>query len=410
MLIAVEQNGKPFSLLKAEDRAGLQELRQTRDFFCPVCGDRLLMKLGDKKCFHFSHFRNSICSNMSEPETPDHIQGKKDLYNWLARQGYAPQVEWVLSSISQRADLGLDRFPRPIAFEFQCSTLPQERLIQRDRGYLSQSIDPIWIWHDSRLKRLGPNMCHITSLELSTRRFPFRQSPNSRIERQKGFLTFYHPHSKHLTFLYNFLPLSSRKIWCERRSQPLNQLSLQDLLTPRFSLKPSTSWSTLWLQQKKKWRLRVATRAHHFERDLHRLAESKNVIWNAFPGYVGCPLGDDTVIETASHLWQGWICLEFLVGQGVGTCIPYSEIEKGLIVLINRKSIVLPAEDSILEDDWRRVVKAYLTALCTLGFLQAIDGRSYRIIRDLSWSEPFLDQLLKEDQQMLLKWNQKVKG
>lgn len=409
MLIAIEKTGSTFSLLDHHDKKWLLEERERNTFYCPACGDRLILKLGEKKCYHFSHLKNAVCQSMSEPETPLHIQGKKDLFDWLKGLGTNPILEWYLPLIKQRADVGYMRFPNPIAFEFQCSSIPIDALNQRTKGYQSQIILPLWIWNEARLKRLGSNLYQLSSLELSTRRFPFSHEPLNLNQRKKAFLTFYNPLSKHFSFLYNLHPLSSRTYFGEHLSIRIDKTAIQDVLTPHLTLSPRLDWIPHWLEQKLKWRTQLTSKTNYFERHLAHLADRMGLVWRAFPGIVGCPLGDDGVIETASHLWQGWICLSFFVNKEAGHTVNKNEIENAFQALVNKKWIKI-VNSEFDSNGWRRQIQAYLMGLCSMGYLKAQEQGAFVIRRVLKWPQPFIYDLQKEDRVVLKAWANQVKS
>jgi competence protein CoiA len=407
VLVALNENGDWFSLANKTDRNQLLEERKKTTFYCPVCQEKLLLKLGEKNCFHFAHFKDSRCHLQSEPETLTHIQGKKDFYEWLRSQGHMPILEMYLGSIHQRADIGLTRFPQNLAFEFQCSPIPLSLLEERDKGYRSQNILPLWVWNRSRLKKLGAHLYQISPLEWSTSRFPFNHPPHNPFQRQKGFLTFYDPEEKTLTYLYHLLPLNTRKLWAEALTLQLSELTLHTFLYPHLVLNPNPIWHSAWLNQKKKWRTAVIYRTNRFEWHLQRLSEIKGVIWKAFPSVVGNPLGEGLFIETPSYLWQGWFCLQFILHKKRGDLLPLAEIKKAFKTLVENRWVILRGTDG-LEEAWSIVV-AYMNVLVTFDLLIQANSKTYVIKENLKWGNPFFDELIVEDAQVLFLWDRHVK-
>ena len=406
MLVARNENGDWFSLIHKTNRDQLLEERKSKSFFCPVCGEKLLLKLGEKNCFHFSHYKDSQCYLQSEPETPAHVQGKKDIYSWLRKEDENPILEFYHESIQQRADVGVSRFPQKLAFEFQCSTIPASTLIERDNGYRSNNVLPLWVWNRTRLKRLGNHLYHLSPLEWLTRRFPFSHPPHNRYHRQKGFLTFYDPEEKSLTFLYHMLPFNTRKLWAESLTLPLSELSLHTFLYPPIILNSNPTWSSAFLKQKKKWRTAFIHRSQHFEWHLQRLSESKGVIWKAFPGVVGNPLADDLVIETPIYLWQGWLCLTFLLHKKRGDLLVISDIKQAFMKLIERHWVNIRRKEH--QDEAWSLVMAYINGLEAIHLLEQSDSRAYVIKETLQWGSPFFDELVLDDTRVLCQWNKLV--
>lgn len=113
--------------------------------YCPVCGEKLILKTGKIKVSHFAHEKASDCAT-SEGETSEHLLGKRQIFDWLSQSGFNPQYEVYLKAIQQRPDLLItDHTGQKIAIEFQCSPLPLERLQQRNRGYRQLAIKVWWI-------------------------------------------------------------------------------------------------------------------------------------------------------------------------------------------------------------------------------------------------------------------------
>jgi hypothetical protein len=227
------------------------------------------------------------------------------------------------------------------------------------------------------------------------------------MQRQKGFLTFFDPNAQTLTFLYHLLPLNARKLWAESLTLPLTELSLQTFLYPHLTLQTIPNWHPAWLNQKKIWRTAGIPRLNHFEWELQRLSETKGVIWKAFPGMVGNPLGDDHVIEQPVYLWQGWLCLTFFLHKMKGDLISLPEIKKAFLTLINKKRIVVCAASQV-DEAWNLLV-AYLNALVALRLLDHIDVNTYVIKKPFQWGSPFFDELIENDKVALFQWDQHVK-
>lgn len=121
--------------------------------YCPVCGERVILKNGAIKVAHFAHRHGSNCA-CSEGETAEHLLGKQQLFAWAQRQQLNPRYEVYLPTIQQRPDILLTCSDgRQIALEFQCSPLSVERLRQRNTGYAQLKIQVWWLLGMPYLKR-----------------------------------------------------------------------------------------------------------------------------------------------------------------------------------------------------------------------------------------------------------------
>ncbi|MCT8140391.1 hypothetical protein H1D32_23445 [Anaerobacillus sp. CMMVII] len=106
MLVAQNEEGKFLSLSSLNlQKEELLELRQRKKFFCPVCYEEVIIKLGTKQAWHFAHKRKLSCIDEMEGETTYHIEGKKLLFNWLKNQELDVELEPYLKEVKQRPDL-----------------------------------------------------------------------------------------------------------------------------------------------------------------------------------------------------------------------------------------------------------------------------------------------------------------
>lgn len=138
---------------------------ENENWYCPACASKLALKIGTKVRSHFSHRRNSLCLSYSEGETEEHLRGKSLLVKWCEEAGLDYKLEAYLPELSQRPDLLLGD---KVVIEFQCSTLPLARFLERTTNYLKHGYQVIWImgkklWVRSKLTLLQrgvTNFCH----------------------------------------------------------------------------------------------------------------------------------------------------------------------------------------------------------------------------------------------------------
>lgn len=136
-------------MLVANDISGkyviAQEALTSGSYTCPVCQKKVYLKRGYFRVPHFAHQKNSICSNFSEGETSEHLQGKLELYEWIKNSGVSVQLEVFLPEICQRADILFNIKETAVAIEYQCSPISIEEISKRTKGYHSLGIVVIWI-------------------------------------------------------------------------------------------------------------------------------------------------------------------------------------------------------------------------------------------------------------------------
>lgn len=115
-------------------------------YFCPGCHEKVFLKSGKVIQAHFAHFRHSNCSLFSEGETQEHLAGKKLLFEWFTNENIPCQLESYLPELQQRPDLLIwPDADRPIAIEFQCSSLSIEKMLERTEGYKKNGYEVLWI-------------------------------------------------------------------------------------------------------------------------------------------------------------------------------------------------------------------------------------------------------------------------
>lgn len=129
----------------AEIIAANEKLCKNELFYCPACKNRVCLKIGRIIRPHFAHYVNEACAVFSEGETREHLEGKLRLANYLKITEKNVQLEAYLPNLQQRPDILFEKDDRKIAVEFQCSSIPVKRIVERTEGYLNANYEVIWI-------------------------------------------------------------------------------------------------------------------------------------------------------------------------------------------------------------------------------------------------------------------------
>jgi competence protein CoiA len=140
MIIAYDEQQQRIKANQAERGSG--------PFYCPGCRNPVILKKGQHKLPHFSHYASSRCETFSEGETEEHIAAKALLYDWFADQKC--EMEAYLPDLKQRPDLLVGQ----TAIEVQCSPLPWERFMERTKNYTDFGYFPWWLLG----RRLQPHL------------------------------------------------------------------------------------------------------------------------------------------------------------------------------------------------------------------------------------------------------------
>lgn len=192
MLSAVDAQGEAVVLAGPEAKALATRLKEI-PHFCPQCESPVIVKAGEINIPHFAHVSSTSCDSFSEPESPRHLAGKSDLFQWITQSAEA-QMEARLPDQSQRPDILTGR----IAVEFQCSSIPASLFKERTDKYTAKNLTPFWIYGGKAVERKG------TYIKLS----PF-QRLFLRYNAQLGFYFIsYCPDQRMFTIFEHIMPLT----------------------------------------------------------------------------------------------------------------------------------------------------------------------------------------------------------
>lgn len=120
-----------------------EDLLDTSKLVCPGCYEAVYFRNGKINIPHFAHV-NKNCDVNAEDESFDHIRGKLALAEYFKKFAKI-ELEKFIPEIKQRADILLTIGDKKIAIEYQCSPIPESKVIERSEGYKSAGIGVIWI-------------------------------------------------------------------------------------------------------------------------------------------------------------------------------------------------------------------------------------------------------------------------
>lgn len=145
MLVAYNEKKEAIILFQLIPQHDVQKLK-AHSYYCPQCGESVIMKVGPIKIPHFAHKRQTACDRLfTERESVAHLSGKQQLYCWLQAKKVPVQLEATIPKLLQRPDLLAVVQKKRYAIEFQCSPISEQLFYERTAGYLSHGIHPIWI-------------------------------------------------------------------------------------------------------------------------------------------------------------------------------------------------------------------------------------------------------------------------
>ncbi|MFD2617097.1 competence protein CoiA [Terrilactibacillus laevilacticus] len=400
MLVALTSKGQVISLvMPLYTPEFLHSLRKLTEFYCPVCKQKVILKLGQKKIWHFAHHYHFPCTlTQYEAESERHLKGKKELFTWFETYHQAPILEHYLPELHQRPDLYLPQ--KRVAIEYQCSNMPLEVIKRRIRGYHQEKLANVWILGENRLKRKGLKtklsqmdlmMMHDQSIFRNLNQSPF-VSPYK--------LLFFNPSSKIFTYIHHIIPLTPTQFISERKDIKMSHINPNHLFTMPLSHSPKPL-ANEWNKHKQRERLIPHKYTSQTEHYLRTLCYKKNRVYYQFPSFIGLPHYSYIRLETSPVHWQYWIFLRY-----INNAKPYARlsikrmikeikyyIQKG--ILRERKNIFAPSLEF--------AIKIYLNQLCYLRVLYKID-KDFFIHPDwLNYDGSSIETLIQKDHEILHK-------
>jgi competence CoiA-like predicted nuclease len=315
MLMAKTKNGKMFCLGNPYKKEMLLSLRQREEFFCPVCGEKVILKLGDRKIYHFSHLSGGNCRDFYENETEYHMEGKLELYQWLKKQNIPAVLEFYDREIQQRPDILFHYNSQKYALEFQCSTISEDLFKKRTDNYLTHGYTPLWIIGGDRLKEMYHDSAGITGFQYLF----LRKTRDGQL-----FIPSFSPDYQSFTFLYSIFPYSTKNALLKKFVRPAEKLKLSTFLEPL--LVPSLNrkrWVESCDQYKLHWSLYPGSKQKEF------LTEVYNHHLNLFlfPAEIGLPVTHGMLIQTPPFMWQAYYYMDILHNKRPGDNISNQQIQ-----------------------------------------------------------------------------------
>ena len=113
-------------------------------FFCPVCGDEVVLKSGSTKVNYFAH-KNPLVCRYDANESEDHRQCKMQIYQALLREPNVEKAAMERPLGTNRPDISAYINGVPVAIEIQISSLSEETIKFRTMEYARKGIYVLWL-------------------------------------------------------------------------------------------------------------------------------------------------------------------------------------------------------------------------------------------------------------------------
>lgn len=359
------------SLAEKQDKTYLYNLRKKETFSCTYCNEKLILKLGTKRIYHFAHEKGAACTDSYDRESEYHMLGKLKIYNWLKGFGVSPHLEPYYPLIKQRADISFCLKGKTYVIEFQCSTISEDLFMKRTAGFRKLSLVPVWILAGKNINRIKNHKVAISSFQYL---FLNKNSSN------EWFLPSYCPQTNLFIRLNNPVPISSRNAMTDFFIKPLDQLQVHDLLDPEITCQFHTEE---WRRDMHRFKTTLLTHGSFnkdpFLLELYSLSLNPLLI----PPFVGIPLRLNPVIQNAPFIWQTYIFIDHLFTQPIGKRIHFHEVFVSILRRINRSQISLRNLPMIKERQLPFAINDYLMYLERIGILGKENEKTFILMKPI---------------------------
>ncbi|MFT4412489.1 competence protein CoiA [Fredinandcohnia humi] len=392
MFVALRENGTYISLAESWKLTDLQALRREESFTCPACQSGVQLKLGNKVTFHFAHYKGAYCTVKTEPESEYHLQGKKQLFNWLHAQGYHVILEPYLPHISQRPDILVTIQNQKYAIEFQCSQIEYSLFKKRTNAFMEVGIIPIWILGAKLFKRKTAYSIHLSSFQWL---FATSYSKNSHLS-----ILYYCPSTSQFLKASNIVTFSGTEAICDLFRLKENMVTFPAVLkdiTPKYKL------GKIWLEKKKSWRLRYSI---YPSKNLSSFLTSlyvNRIPPSYLPGEIGVPVPSMFWFQTPSMIWQMWILLDVIIPTKVGDTFFFSKVMQNISQRIVKHDILIRQLPLISHSQYSAAVMEYLLLLEQFHIVKQVNKTTFQKLEDIRIPTT-IEQAYEKDECILKKF------
>jgi competence protein CoiA len=371
LLTARTKTGKKICLGYDYKKETLLYLRNKEEFVCPVCGDNVSLKLGDQRIFHFAHKRGGKCRDFYENESVYHMEGKRQLFQWLRRQKIPSELEYYDKEIQQRPDIMFTYNRKKYALEFQCSSIPEKVFMKRTNTYLRNGYQPLWIIGSNQIHQKKKNI-----VSLSNFHYLFLRNTTE----ESLYIPSYCPEKSHFQLIGSIVSYSIKNAFSENFLFPVNKLALNSLLNPQLTNQINVdSWNSELENFILNYTLHPSPRLYSFLHELY----NQNLNPYLLPPEIGLPVRHSLLIQTSPIIWQTYLYLDVLGKRHLEDIISVQEIERGFKRRIGRKEIIIRNLPQFERLNPFLAVMEYLNQLEKLGFLSQKGETIFQRQKDL---------------------------
>ena len=371
MLTALTKKGNSICLGLDYKKDALLGLRSKEEFFCPICGESVLLKLGDQRIFHFAHKQGGVCRDSFENESIYHMEGKRQLYQWLMKQKIPSVLEYYDREIQQRPDIMFQFKEQKYALEFQCSTIPESIFIKRTNSYLQNGYVPIWILSNSQLHLKKKN-----SVSLSNFQYLFLRTTSS----GKFYIPSYCPDLRQFHLVESMIPYSIKNAYAHHSFYPTKNFDLNDLLEPKMNHPINfSSWDREIDKFILNWTIHPSRQLRSFLNEIY----NSNLNLFLLPPEIGLPVPHALLFQTSPIIWQTYLYLDIITSKNPNDLITLKDIIFYLKKRITRKDIVVRILPHLEQLTPLVAILEYLLQLEQLGIITKKGETTFQLKRKI---------------------------
>ncbi|HEY2421738.1 MAG TPA: competence protein CoiA family protein [Neobacillus sp.] len=357
MLTARTKSGKKICLGNENTKDTLLYLRSKEEFVCPVCGEDVSLKLGDQRIYHFAHRSGGTCRDFYENESNYHMEGKRQLFQWLKRQKIPSELEYYDKEIKQRPDIMFIYNRKKYALEFQCSSIPEQVYLKRTNTYLHNGYHPLWILGGHHFQKKKGD-----KISLSAFHYLFLRSSSE----GDFYIPTYCPENRNFQLIGSIVSYSVKNAFAQNFLFPLNKLDVDGIINPKLLNQIHLG---MWNHELEKFILHYTLHQGPQQNSFLRELYNQNLNPFLLPPEIGLPLKHSLFIQTSAIIWQTYLYLDVLSKRQPNETFSIQEIDRSFKKRIARKEIIIRKLPQL--EQFNPVIAGveYLRLLEKLGFL-----------------------------------------
>ncbi|MHC0036688.1 competence protein CoiA [Pseudoneobacillus sp. C159] len=371
MLTAIMNSGERICLGDSWEKRNLLLLREQGLFYCPYCHEKVILKLGEKRIFHFSHLKASNCQFEHKGESDYHLNGKIQLYQWLKKQSLNPVLEFYDSALKQRADIMFTHSSEKYTLELQCSAINESTLSKRTKGYQLNGYTPIWILGANQLTRKTSSITTFSDFHYSF----LRETLN-----KTWMIPFYCSNAQKFILHYSIQPITIRNALSDQRIISLDKMDLHQLLN---SPKTMIVKAETWIKELNRWKTKLIRYLGAYQNPFLISLYQNHLNLLTLPPYLGFPVEKSPCILTPPFIWQTYILIDVLLKKKAGCFISFQEIYQAFLKRQHLKQIQIRPLPLIGQVQPSIAVSQFCYYLVHVGVLTMIDENTFILAKTL---------------------------